>query len=726
MRAYMRPMQRTVPLTRDLVLIGGGHSHALVLRMWGMNPLRGVRVTVINPLPTAAYSGMLPGFVAGHFTREQLDIDLVRLARFAGARVIIGSAEGIDTEKREVRIAGQGPISYDVVSVDVGITSEMPALPGFPEHGIPAKPLAEFAAKWDAYRTTAKAPKVAVIGAGIAGAELAMAMAHALKDRSGKVTLIDKAAALPGMTNKARAKVLTAMAEAGVDLIENAPIASVGAEGVRLEDGRRIEASFVTGAAGARPHDWIAASGLDLVDGYIAVGPTLRSSDPAIFATGDCAHMTHAPRPKAGVYAVRQAPILYNNLRAALTEKGQMRPYRPQRDYLKLVSLGRRSALAEKFGTAVRGPLLWLWKDRIDRKFMAMLDDLPKMPVPSLPKEMAAGAVEALGDKPMCGGCGAKVGRGALRNALASLPATTRKDITPLPGDDAALLTTGGAQQVITTDHLRSLTNDHALMTRIAAVHALGDIWAMGAKPQAATVNVILPRMSAALQERTMREIMGAANEVISGAGAAIVGGHSSMGDELTIGFTLTGLCEKAPITLGGAKAGDALILTKPVGSGVLMAAEMAGLAPGTDVVAAYKQMLQPQGLASEILGKAHAMTDLTGFGIAGHLSGICEASGVAAEISLDAVPLMQGALALAEKGVRSSLYPDNVSGAGVVAGRKGPLADLMFDPQTAGGLLAAVPADKADELVKKLWLAGYPAAKIGRLIEGLPSVTLI
>lgn len=726
MRAYMRPMQRTVPLTRDLVLIGGGHSHALVLRMWGMNPLPGVRVTVINPLPTAAYSGMLPGFVAGHYTREQLDIDLVRLARFAGARVIIGSAEGIDTEKREVRIAGQGPISYDVVSVDVGITSEMPALPGFPEHGIPAKPLAEFAAKWDAYRTTAKAPKVAVIGAGIAGAELAMAMAHALKDRSGKVTLIDKAAALPGMTNKARAKVLTAMAEAGVDLIENAPIASVGAEGVRLEDGRRIEASFVTGAAGARPHDWIAASGLDLVDGYIAVGPTLRSSDPAIFATGDCAHMTHAPRPKAGVYAVRQAPILYNNLRAALTEKGQMRPYRPQRDYLKLVSLGRRSALADKFGTAARGPLLWLWKDRIDRKFMAMLDDLPKMPVPSLPKEMAAGAVEALGDKPMCGGCGAKVGRGALRNALASLPATTRKDITPLPGDDAALLTTGGAQQVITTDHLRSLTNDHALMTRIAAVHALGDVWAMAAKPQAATVNVILPRMSATLQERTMREIMGAANEVISGAGAAIVGGHSSMGDELTIGFTLTGLCEKAPITLGGAKAGDALILTKPVGSGVLMAAEMAGLAPGADVVAAYQQMLQPQGLASEILGKAHAMTDLTGFGIAGHLSGICEASGVAAEISLDAVPLMQGALALAEKGVRSSLYPDNVSGAGVVAGRKGPLADLMFDPQTAGGLLAAVPADKADELVKKLWLAGYPAAKIGRLIEGLPSVTLI
>ena len=160
--------------------------------------------------------------------------------------------------------------------------------------------------------------------------------------------------------------------------------------------------------------------------------------------------------------------------------------------------------------------------------------------------------------------------------------------------------------------------------------------------------------------------------------------------------------------------------------SGVLMAAEMAGIAPGEDVIAAYAQMLQPQGLASENLGKAHAMTDLTGFGIAGHLSGICEASGLAAEISLDAVPLMQGALALSEKGVRSSLYPDNVAGAGAVTGRKGPLADLMFDPQTAGGLLAAVPADMADELVKKLCLAGYPAARIGRMIEGPPAITLI
>ena len=99
-------MTPLIPLTRDLVLIGGGHSHALVLRMWGMKPLAGVRLTVINPTPTAAYSGMLPGHIAGHYTRDDLDIDLVRLCRFAGARLIIGEATAIDRQAKNVTVKG--------------------------------------------------------------------------------------------------------------------------------------------------------------------------------------------------------------------------------------------------------------------------------------------------------------------------------------------------------------------------------------------------------------------------------------------------------------------------------------------------------------------------------------------------------------------------------------------------------------------------------------------
>ncbi|MBO9444497.1 selenide, water dikinase SelD [Ruegeria sp. R14_0] len=706
-----------LPLTRDLVLIGGGHTHALLLRKWGMNPLPGARVTVINPGPTAPYSGMLPGFVAGHYSRSELDIDLVKLARFAGARVILGAAQGIDPDRHEVHVAGRPPVAFDVASVNVGITSDMPALPGFAEHAVPAKPLGPFAAKWAAYLEEAGDAAVAVIGGGVAGAELIMAMAHALhaKGRAAQLTLIDNAQVLTATLPKAAATIRKAMAELGIEVIEDAPIARIATDHVALDDGRQIAAHFVTGAAGAKPYGWISKTGLDLQDGFIRVNAQLQSSDPAVFAAGDCAHLTENPRPKAGVYAVREAPILFQNLRAALGA-GTMRRYEPQKDYLKLISLGGKSALGERLGTSFSGSLMWKWKNHIDQSFMNKFRDLPQMKPPALPSQHAAGLIEALGNKPMCGGCGAKVGRGALQTALADLPPPSRSDVTSLPGDDAALLNTGGARQVMTSDHLRSFTNDPALMARIAAVHALGDIWAMGARPQAATATIILPRMSPVLQHRTMAEIMAAATDVIRSAGAEIVGGHSSMGDEMTIGFSLTGLCDTDPITLSGAQPGDALILTKSLGSGILMAAEMAGAAKGEWVAAAFAQMVQPQGKASEILADAHAMTDVTGFGLAGHLLGLADASGCGAILDLEAIPVMDGALELSQQGIRSTIFEDNRSIAPELP--TGGKADLLFDPQTAGGLLAAVPTGQAQTICDRLREAGYPAAIIGQITE--------
>lgn len=708
-----------LPLTRDLVLIGGGHTHALVLRKWGMLPLPGARLTVINPTPTAAYSGMLPGFIAGHYSRDELDIDLVKLARFAGARVILGAATGIDTSARQVQVPGRPPIAYDVASIDVGITCEMPNLPGFAAHGVPAKPLGIFAAKWDAFRYREAPAHIAVIGGGVAGVELVLAMAHALRKRGrlAQATLIDNADALRGVGSKARAKLRTALTEQAVTLIENAEISSIEADHIRLKDGREVLSDFTTGAAGARAYDWVGMSGLGQTDGYVDVNAQLQSSDPAVFASGDCAHLNHAPRPKAGVYAVRQAPVLFDNLQAALSG-GDLRAYKPQKDYLKLISLGEKSALAERFGYAPSGPMMWRWKDHIDQSFMTRFRELPQMEQPDLPSYHTSGMVEALGDKPMCGGCGAKVGRTALRAALAAMPGGQRDDITPLPGDDAALLTIGEEKQVISSDHLRAFCADPVMMTRIAAVHALGDIWAMAAQPQAATANLILPRMSSELQERTLHEIMQSASCVMHEAGAEIVGGHTSLGDELTIGFTVTGLCPRPTVTLAGAKPGDVLILTKPIGSGVIMAAEMAGLAKGAWVVAALEQMSRPQTKTAEILQEAHAMTDVTGFGLYGHLAGICEASNVGAELKFDTIPLMQGAAQLAAQGVRSSLFADNHALAPDLQTQGAQ--DLLFDPQTAGGLLAAVAADEAAGVLMALQHAGEPAAIIGSITQSL------
>ncbi|MGB3687732.1 MAG: selenide, water dikinase SelD [Jannaschia helgolandensis] len=720
-------MQIDIPLTRDLVLIGGGHAHALVMRRWGMKPLPGARLTVINPGPTAPYTGMLPGHVAGHYSRDDLDIDLVRLARFCGARLIDGAVDALDADARVMHIEGWGDLKYDVASLDVGITAEMPEIEGFADHGTGAKPLGQYANRWRAFLRAIEvgdtAPEVAVIGGGVAGVELSLAMAHALRNVSKRpvITVLEAADQTTGTGPKARARLMQAMDALGVTLQTGAQVKRITADHVALSDGSRIAAAFTVASAGARPHAWIADTGLPLENGFVRVTETLSVEGyDTLFAVGDCAHLTHAPRPKAGVFAVREAPILHDNLRAALTG-GKMRAFHPQKHYLKLISLGGKSALAERGGLTVSGPLLWRWKDHIDRSFMDKLTDLPAMPAPRLPAVRALGGDTA---KPLCAGCGSKIAGDSLAQALTVLPPPARADVLSRPGDDAAVLAHGARKQVMTTDHLRAFTADPVTLTRIAAVHALGDIWAMGASPQAALSSVTLPRMSRTLQARTLAEVLRTASEVMRAAGADLVGGHSTMGSETVIGFSLTGLCDGDPIGHDGAQSGDALILTRPIGTGVILAAEMAGQARGTNVQAMLRRMGTPQGDAAAILSGAQAMTDVTGFGLAGHLLAICKASGVGAQIVLDAVPVYDGALDLSAAGHFSSLHADNLRSAPVTYhDPQDPKFALLHDPQTAGGLLAAVPANQADFLIERLCAAGHVAARIGRFTDDAPRI---
>ncbi|HSG54154.1 MAG TPA: selenide, water dikinase SelD, partial [Paracoccaceae bacterium] len=293
---------------------------------------------------------------------------------------------------------------------------------------------------------------------------------------------------------------------------------------------------------------------------------------------------------------------------------------------------------------------------------MKKFEDLPQMPAPKLPAVVAAGLREELaGGKPLCGGCGSKVGGADLAAVLSALPSAQREDVLSAPGDDAAVLAFGTGQQVLTTDHLRAFTEDPYRMARIAAVHALGDIWAMGAAPQAALASVILPRMTPHMQAETLREIMQGATEIFRAAGADVVGGHTSLGSELTIGFTVTGLTDRSAIRNSGARPGDILILTKPIGTGTILAAEMQGKAKGAWVAACYAAMEQPLGRVSAVLTPfAHAMTDVTGFGLAGHLDAMMAASGTSARLVLADIPLLDGAEPLAADGIRSTIWPAN------------------------------------------------------------------
>lgn len=359
---------------REIVLIGGGHTHALVLHQLAQTPFPKARVTLITPTPKAPYTGMLPGFIAGHYAREDLDIDLQHLIAKIGGKLVLGKVDRLDRAAGVVGGKGFDDIRFDLASVDIGITSDLPALPGYAEHAVSAKPLGAYAQRWTAWLAQVDGgvlrPEIAVLGAGVAGVELALAMAHRLRGQRHILRVIDRGRALPNIGAFARKRLLSHLARFRIEVLEHVDVAAVEACSVVCANGQRIGASFVVGVAGTRPQDWLLQTGLDLERGFIKVDRHLRTlTDERVFAVGDCAHMTHAPRPKAGVFAVRQAPFLLANLRAALGA-GPWRSYQPQRDYLKLVSLGDQTALADKWGLPLEGRWLWRLKDGIDAKFM--------------------------------------------------------------------------------------------------------------------------------------------------------------------------------------------------------------------------------------------------------------------------------------------------------------------------------------------------------------------
>ncbi len=364
-----------------VVLVGGGHAHALVLRALVDAPLPAA-VVVLSPARHSPYSGMLPGYVAGHYAWADFHIDLAALAAAAGAELIVDRAVGLDLVHGRIRRAGGPEVAFDLCSLDTGSTSEPPALPGGGEHLHPVKPIDAFLDAWERFLVRVDAgaapPTAAVLGGGVGGTDLALAMAHRLRARPGaRLTLIERGADVAReLSAPARRRLRAALARLRVEVRTETEATALSPAGV-VTTGATISAAFVTAAVGARPAPWLAESGLAVTaDGFVEVDAQLRSaSDARVFAVGDVAHLRASPRPKAGVFAVRQGPVLRRALEAALAGEAPPR-YVPQRDYLRLISLGAKRALALKYGVVAggTGPLgaaVWRLKDRIDRGFMA-------------------------------------------------------------------------------------------------------------------------------------------------------------------------------------------------------------------------------------------------------------------------------------------------------------------------------------------------------------------
>lgn len=399
-------------------------------------------------------------------------------------------------------------------------------------------------------------------------------------------------------------------------------------------------------------------------EGFIAVHPTLESvSHAGVFAAGDVAAVLAYPRPKAGVFAVRQGLPLAHNLRLALLSE-PLQPYTPQRSFLGLLGTGDTGCVASRGTLALEAEWLWALKDWIDRFWMVSYTALPAMETSAPPPGAVA---KAAGDEALavlanasmrCGGCGAKVGATILSRVMqrlrddGHLPPPRKEVLVGLdaPDDCAVLAPSASLSSVHSVDFFRSFVADPYVFGQIAANHALSDCHAMGAPPTTALAIAVVPFAVEAKVEETFFQMMSGACAALSEADCALVGGHTCEGSELSLGFCITGhAATEMLLGKGGLVVGQALVLTKPIGTGALFAAQMRGAAGGTAIDAALRCMCRSNKDAAACLVAhgATACTDVTGFGLLGHLLEMASASHTAVTLRLADVPLLQGTTAI-------------------------------------------------------------------------------
>ena len=409
---------------KHLVLIGGGHSHAIVLKMFGIQPLPSVRLTLISDVLHAPYSGMLPGHVAGFYGYDECHIDLRSLAEFAGCQILIDRAIAIDINKNLVICQTSPPVNFDLLSVDIGSTPATLSVPGAAEYAIAAKPVPEFLASWNQLISERpnhpqKPLRIAIVGGGAGGVELALNMQSRLGKEEGRspreigrgkksdgsrkreenlenlsseIHLFHSGAELmQGHNQRVRRRLKEILINRGVKVHLQEKVCAVKKieretnpqfptnYKISCKSGLELECDRIFWVTQASAANWIRESGLAAdSNGFMQVNDCLQSvSHPNVFGAGDIAAMVNYPRPKAGVFAVRQGKPLFENLQHFLLEK-PLKPFAPQEQYLGLIGTGNKRAIASRGSFMCESALLWYWKDWLDRQFMQKFSNLPK------------------------------------------------------------------------------------------------------------------------------------------------------------------------------------------------------------------------------------------------------------------------------------------------------------------------------------------------------------
>ena len=697
-----------IPITNDLVLIGGGHSHLSVLMKLSKKPLNGNRITLITNEIDTPYSGMIPGYIEGIYSWRDSHIDLYRLCLKLNVRFIHAEVERVSAYEKEIYFKDRPKIKFDVLSINTGIQSNNREIKGAAKYCLPVKPISKLTNNFLNKITNFKS--IAFIGGGAGSVELALAIKKRFLNinQDIKITIITgKRGLLSTFPQKTKLTSLKTLEKFKIDIIEYKRVLEVKPKQIILSDKSMLKIDKAILSTNSMTPKWLAKSDILLTkDNYILVNKSFQTNYKYVFASGDVIDFNNQNLKKAGVFAVRSGKPLAINIRKFILGK-KLVEYKFNKNYLALIGTSKRSAIATKYNLTFNSRFFFYLKKYIDQNFIKKFSDFrirKKFTLDALKTDVLNIFVkhkEKITDENdimQCKGCAAKVPLNALKQALPKDIVSTSEDAVRVPGHP---------ELYQTVDMISSIITDPFLLGKIAANHSISDMVSVNSKITSAMMILQLPLSKTEINSRDLEQVLLGANEIFKTIDCPLIGGHTMIGKDKDpiIGFSILGQKQKKIKIVKNRrkiKTKDLLILTEKIGSGLIFAGINNYLIDSYFQIDVIKQMIKGNLNFGKISNQLNilSMTDITGFGLANHLLNLIKRDNSKTGLTIypNKIPLFQGVNECLNKDIKSSLFKSNydIAQKDIIYKRdKSKLDNILYDPQTVGGIAFIIPQEE-------------------------------
>ena len=702
-------------IKNDLILIGGGHAHLMLMMEYGKKPIPETRITLITNELDTPYSGMIPGYIEGIYSWREAHIDLYKLSMKLNIRFIHSEVINISGKNKKIYLKKRPSLSYDFLSINCGIQSDYSRIKGAKRFSLPVKPISKLASnflkKMDNFNS------IAFIGGGAGAVELALALRKRFKNKKSILKIIivtGEHGLLKSFSKKTQTLTRNILDNANINVIEKKYILEINKYGLITSDNKSIHVDKCILSTNAMAPEWLQNSDINLNEkGFIKVNKSFQTNFNFIFAAGDIIDFNKMNLDKAGVYAVRAGKHLAKSIKRFILNK-PIYFYKFNKNYLALIGLSNGYAIASKYRLSNSLRFNHYLKKYIDKKFIKKFNDFTNISLYSKLKRSTLYFLNKITKKSIfivnedlqmqCKGCAAKVPFSALKKSLPKKLTFSSEDASSIPQHPSLFQT---------IDMINAIISDPFLLGKISANHSLSDIFAVKSKAISAQMILQLPLSNPEINSRDLRQVLLGAQSVFNDNKCLLNGGHTMIGNDTDpiIGFSITG--ENKNIsnqTIPKINQGDILVLTGKIGSGLIFAGINNDFLDSHYQIDVINQMTEGNTKFADIIDKLTilAMTDITGFGLANHLLNLIQRDGsnTGLTIKINNIPIYNGVKIALNKGVKSSLFNSNFDAThqNIIYERDKQLIDeIIYDPQTVGGLAFIISEQNKKESFKIL-----------------------